>query len=137
MRRRVVITGMGAVTPLGHSVKELYEQQLEGKSGVDFIKNFDASTFPTKFAAELKGFDLANFVSDPSRWKHAGSNARFAAAAAQQALSHAGVADPGKTDRSRFGIYLGSGEGVQDFDTMTRLISAGFKKENYTVDFST
>src|ERR1022692_337326 len=137
MRRRVVITGMGAVTPLGHSVKELYEQQLEGKSGVDYIKNFDASTFPTKFAAELKGFDLANFVKARSRWKHAGANARFAAAAAQQALDHAGVADPGKTDRGRFGIYLGSGEGVQDFNTMTRLISAGFKKDNYSVDFPT
>ena len=54
MRRRVVITGMGAVTPLGNSVKELYENQLAGKSGIDFIRNFDASTFPTKFAAELK-----------------------------------------------------------------------------------
>src|SRR5712691_1099388 len=137
MRRRVVITGMGAVTPLGHSVKELYANQLEGKSGVDFIKNFDASTFPTKFAAELKGFNLANFVKDPSRWKHAGANARFAAAAAQQALDNAGVADPSKTDRTRFGVYLGCGEGVQDFDAMTYLISAGFKKENYSVDFST
>src|SRR5438477_243355 len=50
--------------------------------------------------------------------------------------SLAGVADPNKTDRTRFGIYLGSGEGEQDFDTMTFLISAGFKKENYAVDFS-
>ena len=49
MRKRVVITGMGAVTPLGTSVKELYENQLAGKSGVDFIRNFDATTFPTKF----------------------------------------------------------------------------------------
>src|SRR5438045_1560474 len=110
MRRRVVITGMGAVTPLGHSVKELYENQLAGRSGVDYIKHFDASTFPTKFASELKNFDLGKFVKDPSRWKHAGPNALFAAAAAQQALDDAGALD--KVDRTRFGVYLGSGEGI-------------------------
>ena len=49
MRRRVVITGMGAITPLGNSVKELYENQLRGKSGVGPIRLFDASTFPTTF----------------------------------------------------------------------------------------
>src|SRR5213079_1916416 len=99
MRRRVVITGMGAVTPLGNSVKELYENQLEGKSGVDFIRNFDAVTFPTKFAAELKGFELDKFVKDSSRWRSAGPNARFAAAAAQMALSDAGVLDSTSVDR--------------------------------------
>src|ERR1043166_5878401 len=103
MRKRVVITGMGAVTPLGHSVKELYENQLAGRSGVDWIRNFDASTFPTKFAGELKGFELGNFVKDPSRWQHAGPNARFAAAAAQQALTDAGacVGESTAIDRTR------------------------------------
>jgi 3-oxoacyl-[acyl-carrier-protein] synthase II len=115
MKRRVVITGMGAVTPLGHTVKELYENQLAGRSGVDWIKQFDASAFPTKFAAELKGFDLANFVKDTSRWKWSGPNSRFAAAAAQRALENAGLLDNPKVDPSRFGVYLGSGEGVQDF----------------------
>src|SRR5262245_12955201 len=124
MRKRVVITGMGAVTPLGHSVKDLYENQLAGKRGVDFIKHFDAGTFPTKFASELKGFDLSNFIKDPSRWKHAGPNAQFAAAAAQQAIADAGLLDDGKVDRTHFGVYLGSGEGIQDFGHMTELISA-------------
>src|SRR5215475_5823016 len=101
MRKRVVVTGMGAVTPLGHSVKELYENQLQGKSGVDFIRNFDASTFPTKFAAELKGFELGKFVKEPSRWKHAGPNARFAAAAAAQALQDGGALDTSAIDRTR------------------------------------
>ncbi len=137
MRRRVVITGMGAVTPLGNSVKELYENQLAGKSGVDFIKHFDASTFPTKFAAELKDFDLARYVADPSRWKHAGPNARFAAAAAAQALGDANLLDGAKVDRTRLGVYLGSGEGVQDFPRMARFISASFQKENYLVESST
>ena len=134
MKRRVVITGMGAVTPLGNSVKELYDNQIAGKSGVDFIKNFDASTFPTKFAAELKGFELSRYVKDASRWKEAGPNARFAAAAAAQALEDGGVLDPTKTDRTRFGVYLGSGEGIQDFPQMTKLLSASFKKENFGID---
>ena len=54
MKRRVVITGMGAITPLGHGVSELYQNQIEGKSGVAPITLFDASKFPTKFAAEVK-----------------------------------------------------------------------------------
>ena len=63
-----------AVTPLGNSVKELYENQLAGRSGVDFITHFDASAFPTKFAAELKDFDLGRYVNDTSRWNSAGPN---------------------------------------------------------------
>ena len=59
MRRRVVITGMGAITPLGHTVAELYRNQLEGKSGVGPITLFDASKFPTTFAAQVKDFDLS------------------------------------------------------------------------------
>jgi 3-oxoacyl-[acyl-carrier-protein] synthase II len=136
MKRRVVITGMGAVTPLGNSVKELYENQIAGRSGVDFIKNFDASTFPTKFAAELKSFDLKKHVDDPSRWKHAGPNACFAAAAAAQALRDAGVLGNGKIDPTRFGVYLGSGEGVQDFPNMTRQLSTGYRPDTRVVDQS-
>ncbi len=137
MKRRVVITGMGAVTPLGHSVKDLYEKQLAGQSGVDFIKHFDAGTFPTKFAAELKNFDLKHFVSDTSRWQHAGSNARFAAAASAQALQDANLLDNLKVDRTRLGVYLGCGEGAQNFPTMTVLLAASFQKENYGIHSDT
>src|ERR1700722_13829220 len=107
MNRRVVITGMGAVTPLGHTVKEVYENQLAGRSGVDFIQRFDASTFPTKFAAELKGFSLGAFVKDTARWKNAGLNAHYAAAAAQQALQDADLLENPRVDRARIGVYLG------------------------------
>src|SRR5690348_11231707 len=127
MRRRVVITGMGAVTPLGHSVKELYENQLAGKSGVDFIKHFDASAFPTKFASELKNFDLADFIEDTTRWKNCGPNANFAAAATQQALKDADLLSNPRVDRTRIGIYLGCGEGAQDFHHMSTLISASYR----------
>ncbi|HZZ82787.1 MAG TPA: beta-ketoacyl-[acyl-carrier-protein] synthase family protein [Gemmataceae bacterium] len=133
MRKRVVVTGMGAVTPLGQSVKELYENQIQGKSGVDFIHNFDATTFPTKFAAELKGFELGRFVKDLSRWKHAGPNARFAAAASMQALQDANALEGTSIDRTRFGVYLGCGEGIQDFPQMSKLIGASYNPENRSI----
>ena len=80
MKRRVVITGMGAITPLGHSVAELYQSQIEGKSGVAPITLFDASKFPTKFAAEVKNFKLDRWIKDSLRWTDSGANSRFAAA---------------------------------------------------------
>lgn len=134
MRKRVVITGMGAITPLGHSVDEAYESQIEGKSGVDFISHFDASMFPTKFAAEVKGFELSKYVKTPERWKDSGINSRFAAAAAQQALSDANLIDNPAVDRTRCGVYLGSGEGIQDFHNLIYLIGQTYKDASRNVD---
>jgi 3-oxoacyl-[acyl-carrier-protein] synthase II len=134
MRRRVVITGMGAVTPLGHSVRELYEGQLEGRNGVGPISLFNARRFPTKFAAQVKDFDLARFVRDPERWANTGANTRFAAAAAQQALDDAGLGDGARVDRTRVGIYLGSGEGIQDFHHLMSLIARTYNAERRAVD---
>ncbi len=134
MRRRVVITGMGAVTPLGHSVKELYQGQLEGRSGVDWIHQFHAGRFPTRFAAEVKNFNLARFVARPERWANSGHNSQFAAAAAQQALADAELLDHRGIDRTRFGVYLGSGEGIQDFPHMMSLIARHYRKETNRVD---
>ncbi len=134
MRKRVVITGMGAITPLGHSVKELYENQLAGKSGMDWITHFDARTFPTKFAAEVKGFELTKFVKNAERWANSGINAKFGAAASQQALADSGLIDDEKVDRTRFGVYLGSGEGIQDFDGLISLIGDSYNRETHQVD---
>src|SRR5438067_11580906 len=109
MRRRVVITGMGAITPLGQSVEGLFRAQLDGRSGVGPISSFDARRFPTKFAAQVKDFDLGRYLADPGRWNHCGVNSKFAAAAAHQALEHAGLSDldAARVDRNRFGVYLG------------------------------
>jgi 3-oxoacyl-[acyl-carrier-protein] synthase II len=104
MRRRVVITGMGAITPLGHGVRSTFQAQLEGKSGVGPITRFNAKTFPTKFAAQVKDFDLGEYVSDASRWANSGVNSQFAAAAAQQALTDAGLDATSRIDRDRFGV---------------------------------
>lgn len=104
---------MGVVTPLGHSVAEMFANILAGKSGVDTIRNFDASTFPTTFAAEVKDFDLSKWVPNVGRFEKCGVNTRFALAAAKQAVDDACL--PTNGDRTRFGVYMGSGEGSEDF----------------------
>lgn len=116
-RRRVVITGMGVITPLGQSVSEMFANLLEGKSGVGRISHFEASTFPTTFAAEVKNFDLGRYVPDAARYAKCGPNTRFALAAAKQALEDANLLGSG-VDRTRIGCYMGSGEGSEDFPTV-------------------
>ncbi len=135
MQRRVVITGMGAITPLGHGVAAMFEAQLAGRSGVGPILHFDASRFPTTFAAQVKEFDLARYIPDPSRWAHSGLNSRFAAAAAQQALADSGLLGDGKVDRTRFGVYLGSGEGVQDFHNMVWNTAQAYNPQRREIDY--
>jgi 3-oxoacyl-[acyl-carrier-protein] synthase II len=134
MRRRIVITGMGAITPVGHNVDDLYRAQLEGQSGIGPITLFDASRFPTKFAAQVKDFDLAQHIKDPERWADSGANSRFAAAAAQQALADAGLLEDARVDRTRFGVYLGAGEGIQDFHHLVSLIAQSYQPERRAVD---
>jgi 3-oxoacyl-[acyl-carrier-protein] synthase II len=136
MRRRVVITGMGAVTPLGHSVEETFRAQVEGRSGVGPISRFNARTFPTTFAAEVKDFDLGRFVRDPSRWRNSGVNSSFAAAAATHAMEDAGLANGARVDRDRFGVYVGSGEGIQDFHNLTAIVAQSYKPETRAVDMA-
>ncbi|MCS6850551.1 MAG: beta-ketoacyl-[acyl-carrier-protein] synthase family protein [Gemmataceae bacterium] len=134
MKRRVVITGMGAITPLGHSPVELYEAQIEGRSGVGPITLFNASTFPTRIAAEVKGFDLNRFVRGTERWIHAGANSRFAAAAAAQALADAELLDNDRIDRTRFGVYFGTGEGTQDFPHLVTVLLHCYDEQQRVVD---
>ena len=112
-RRRVVVTGMGVVTPLGTTVNEMMANLYAGKSGAGPITYFDARTFPTTFACEVKGFRLGDWVPDTDRFEHTGSNTKFGLAAAKQALDAAKAAS--LPDRTRIGMYLGCGEGSGDF----------------------
>lgn len=135
MRRRVVVTGLGVITPLGHTVDELYQSQIDAKSGVDTINLFDASHFPTKFAAQVKNFDIETMLSDGDKWKNSGVNTKFALVAAQQALKDAGVLDTDTVDRTRFGVYLGSGEGIQDFHHLITLIAHSLEEDSFRIDY--
>jgi 3-oxoacyl-[acyl-carrier-protein] synthase II len=122
MRRRVVVTGMGCVTPIGNTVADTWKALQEKKSGVDYITHFDASGFPTKFAAEVKNFNLSDYIPNTERFEFAGRNIRYAIGAAVQAVKNSGI-DDSKVDPRRFGIYLGAGEGQQDFNLFMSLIA--------------
>jgi len=137
MRRRVVITGMGVITPLGDTLEGMFQAQLEGRSGVSYNRLFDASKFHTRIAAQVKDFDLARYVKDPSRWKHAGPNSQFGAAAAQLALQDAGLLEDHKVDRTRFGVYLGAGEGRQEFDAFVSVLARSYRPDKFVADART
>jgi 3-oxoacyl-[acyl-carrier-protein] synthase II len=126
-RRRVVITGMGCITPLGLGVEPLWQNLMAGKSGVGLTTVFDASRFPTKISAEVRNWDIADEGQDSSRWQFCGRHTRFAAGAALQAMKDAGLVGGLPADPSRLGVYLGSGEGQQDFDSFTRMMNAAIE----------
>ncbi|MEX0712365.1 MAG: beta-ketoacyl-ACP synthase II [Pirellulales bacterium] len=132
MRRRVVVTGMGCVTPLGNDVPTLWSRLLSGESGIGQTTLFDASNFPTQISAEVRDFDVSAVGEDPEKWKHRGRHTRFAVGAARQAVAAAGLADA-RLDPVRFGVYLGSGEGQQDFDRFTRMMVSALDGENFDV----
>lgn len=127
MKRRVVVTGIGCVTPLGNDVDTMWKALQESKSGVRPITHFDASNFPTTFAAEVQGFELGDYVDDVSRFEFAGRNIRFAIGAATQAVKDSGIMDKEDFDPAMFGIYLGAGEGQQDFPLFMRITAEAEK----------
>lgn len=127
MKRRVVITGMGWITPLGFDIDDVWRRLLAGESAIGRTTIFDASTFPTTFSAEVRGFDLDRFLgamSEPHR--SASRNAGFAIAAAQIAWDHAGLSRCGTLDPTAVGVYLGGGEGPMDFDNFVAAAVAGW-----------
>jgi 3-oxoacyl-[acyl-carrier-protein] synthase II len=121
-RRRVVITGIGLINPMGHDAETVWQGLREGKSGVASTTLFDASGFPTKISAEVKGWDVGDSGLDAEVWGKRGRHTRFAAGAAVQAVSDSGILEAIK-DPARLGIYLGSGEGNQDFSAFTRMMA--------------
>ena len=127
MDRRVVITGMGCITPLGTKPEQLWERLKKGESGVGYTQAFDASQFPTKFSAEVLDWEIADEGEDSTVWSRRGRHSNFAAGAAKQAVLAAGVI--GNVDPTRFGIYLGSGEGQQNFDAFTQMVLAAVGEE--------
>ena len=124
MRRRVVITGMGMVTPLGADLETVWSRLLACESGVGYTTLFDASNFPTKISAEVRNWDLSDVGEDPDNWKFQGRHTRFAIGAAKKAVADSGILDT-PLDPTRFGVYTGSGEGQQDFNRFTEMMVAG------------
>jgi 3-oxoacyl-[acyl-carrier-protein] synthase II len=134
MRRRVVITGMGCVNPLGHDVETVWSALKEGKSGVGYTTIFDASKFPTKIAAEVKDWDIAQTGEDPLEWQDRARHTKFACGSAKQAAAQAGLTEA-SLDPTRVGVYLGSGEGSQDFSAFARMMTAALRPDG--IDLAT
>src|SRR3954451_8578997 len=105
--RRVVVTGLGAVTPLGNDARATCDAALAGRSGIDWIRSFDASDFPVRVAAEVKGFDGSTVVPAKEA-RRLERNVLLAVAAAQEAVGDAGL---DTFDPARVGIVLGSAIG--------------------------
>ncbi|HET9494268.1 MAG TPA: beta-ketoacyl-ACP synthase II [Chloroflexia bacterium] len=107
--RRVVITGLGALAPVGNNVPDIWKALLSGESGVAPISLFDTSDFAIKIAGEVKGFDPEQYI-DPKEARHMDRSVQFALAATQQALADARLEIPEEL-ADRVGIYLGTGGG--------------------------
>jgi 3-oxoacyl-[acyl-carrier-protein] synthase II len=124
-RRRVVITGMGALTPLGNSVDEFWQGCVEGRSGIDWITLFDNSAYPVKVDGEVRNFDPQDYMDR----KEARRMARFSqlsVAAARMAIDDSQI-DLAKEDTTRIGVLLGNGNGgyPETDDAMRTIMTRG------------
>ena len=110
-KRRVVVTGLGVVSPVGNSVTEAWQNLLAGKSGVGPITKFDASVLPTRIAAEVKGFNSADWMP-PKETRRSDLFIHYGLAATRMALEDAGIAiDKASPESERIGVNVGSGIG--------------------------
>ena len=107
--KRVVVTGLGAITPIGNDVETVWANALKGLSGAGPITHFDASLFKTHFACEVKGYDPNNYF-DRKEARKLDKYAQFAVVASDQAIKDAGL-DNESIDHDRVGVIFSSGIG--------------------------
>jgi len=127
-RRRVVVTGLGLVCPVGIGVEESWQALVAGKSGIAPITHYDASTYPTRIAGEVKGFEPEKFM-ERKEARRSDRFIQFAIAAADMAVKDAGI-DFAKEDPERVGVIVGSGMGglATIEDTHKTLMERGVRK---------
>lgn len=124
MNRRVVVTGMGAITPIGNNVEDFWKAAKEGVCGIDFIKAFDITDSKVKVAAEVKNFSAGDYL-DRKEAKRLGRFSQFAMYAAEEAMKDSKI-DINEIDKTRFGVAVGSGIG--GLENMEREHSAMLKR---------
>lgn len=108
--KRVVVTGLGAITPLGNDVETTWTAALEGKSGAAPITHFDASKFKTQFACEVKGFNAADHI-DRKKLRQLDLYAQYGIVAARQAVADSGIEEAANLNRDRVGVIVAAGIG--------------------------
>ncbi len=131
-RKRVVITGLGAVTPIGNNLSSTWKGLCEGRSGIDSITIFNAESFPTKIAGEVKRFDFSKWLKKDGGFHFLGRNSHFALESASEAITGAGL-DNSKMIPERFGIYFGAGDGGFDFSEYASVISKSMDRDEVNV----
>jgi 3-oxoacyl-[acyl-carrier-protein] synthase II len=129
-RPRVVVTGMGAMSPLGESVAEFWQGLVDGRSGIADMEITDSTQFPCKFSGEVLGFDGTDYM-DRKEARRMARFAQFAVAAASQAIADADL-DLDSEDRERVGVVLGNGAGgyPETEDAVRTLVARGGMKIN-------
>ncbi len=130
-KRRVVVTGLGVVSPVGIGTETFWQALLSGKSGVGPITQFDTTDFPVKIAGEVKDFDAETYVGDKKAARHMDRNTQFAIAAAIEAAKDANF-DIEKEDPTRCGSLIGSGIGgiATTEETVLKIENRGPAKVN-------
>src|SRR5688572_27614711 len=107
--RRVVITGMGVVSPVGNDLPTFWRNLTEGVSGIDHITHFDVSQYDCRIAGEVRGFEPLKWFKNPKDVRRADRYSQLAMAAARMAINDAGLAETADPDRC--GVMIGSGIG--------------------------
>ena len=108
-KRKVAVTGLGTLSPVGNTVADSWRSIVEGKSGIDNINRFDASSFSVRIAGEVRGFEIGDYLPEKSA-RHMDLFIHYGVAAGIQAVSDAGLTDD-EADKERIGVAIGSGIG--------------------------
>ena len=111
MERRVVITGLGTISPIGNTVADFWSSLVEGKSGLNFIQGFDDVDLPVRIVAQVKDFDPAAHGLERADIRKMDLYCQYAIAAANQAVKDSGLVSGENINPDRFGVYVGSGIG--------------------------
>lgn len=127
MDRRVVITGMGVISPVGNNINDFWNSLVEGKCGIDEIKGYDIDSLPVKVAGQVKDFDPSANGLDTANVRRSDLYCQYAMAAAYQAMMDSGLVSGENIEPERLGSYIGSGiGGMQTFVTETeKLLNEG------------
>jgi len=108
--RRVVVTGIGVISPVGNDLQTFWNSLIEGRSGISRFEAFDSTNFDCKIAGEIRGFEPAKHFKNPKTAKRTDRFTQFAMAGTKMAIEDSGI-DLDKVDRTRFGVMIGSGIG--------------------------
>ena len=130
-RKRILVTGMGIVSCFGNDVDKFYEQLLEGKSGIVPIEGFPCDDYPTRFAGEIKNFDVGDYM-DKKQARRVDPFIRYTMVGGKKALEHAGLTKEAleKLNKERCGVVIGSGMGGMSifYDGVETVLKKSFKR---------